>query len=330
MALSAMHLSRTTVPSSKGLAESYHGKCIHGLISIDPNSVLIERGVALAATCLLRSYEILDENEDPNRHLRGAYSFACQQQPILDSPLDRLRCLGFWNYLREDITFSLFRRCPLKMDLSTIHDVNPPTSDHDHLNAISLVLGRVVNAAIQENTEMSDGSWETLIAQVKVWSSRLPRHFEPFSRALVPGLTSLPSIRVLRHCHAAAWHYFSVCLSILILRTSSVQHLVEAKHLATRIVPRADVMDTKEEVLASLALGVCGIAFTSRDPSVLVNAYGPISFCSRYIVDHSARREVVNHLFATGRTTGWPVEQIISRLESSWEQHFQQLDQIRD
>ena len=60
MALSAMHMSKTATPSSRDVAEWYHGQCIRLLIDLDANDPRIERGVALAATCLLRSYEILD------------------------------------------------------------------------------------------------------------------------------------------------------------------------------------------------------------------------------------------------------------------------------
>jgi hypothetical protein len=65
IALSAMHVSQTTAPSARAIAETYHRRCIRQLIDLDPEDALIERGVALAVTCLLRSYEILaGEMED--------------------------------------------------------------------------------------------------------------------------------------------------------------------------------------------------------------------------------------------------------------------------
>lgn len=60
VALSAMHVSQTTAKTARRTAEAYHGSCIRQLISLDDNSVLLDNGVALAAACLLRSYEILD------------------------------------------------------------------------------------------------------------------------------------------------------------------------------------------------------------------------------------------------------------------------------
>jgi hypothetical protein len=59
MALSAMHVSQTTAPSARTVAETYHRRCVRYLINLNPDDELIEKGVALATTCLLRSYEIL-------------------------------------------------------------------------------------------------------------------------------------------------------------------------------------------------------------------------------------------------------------------------------
>jgi hypothetical protein len=61
IALSAEHVSQTTGSKpAKAMAEFYHGHCVHRLIQLDEKSELLRNGVALAAACLLRSYEILD------------------------------------------------------------------------------------------------------------------------------------------------------------------------------------------------------------------------------------------------------------------------------
>lgn len=59
IALSAMHASKTTVGSLHATAELYHRNCVRLLISLEEDHQLVRRGVALAATCLLRSYEIM-------------------------------------------------------------------------------------------------------------------------------------------------------------------------------------------------------------------------------------------------------------------------------
>jgi hypothetical protein len=60
IALSAMHLCKTAASSLRATAELYHGQCVKLLIALDEGDHVMTNGVALAATCLLRSYEILD------------------------------------------------------------------------------------------------------------------------------------------------------------------------------------------------------------------------------------------------------------------------------
>lgn len=61
LALSAVHISRTTAPSAKPAAEFYHGHCVRILIDLkDEEEIEVDtQGLALASVCLLRSYEIL-------------------------------------------------------------------------------------------------------------------------------------------------------------------------------------------------------------------------------------------------------------------------------
>ncbi|KAI1639291.1 hypothetical protein F4809DRAFT_158178 [Biscogniauxia mediterranea] len=305
MALSAMHMSKTATPSSRDVAESYHGQCIRLLIDLDANDPRIERGVALAATCLLRSYEILDGEDDPNRHLRGAYSLASRYHSLPFQLSGGLPASGFWNYLREDITFSLFGHCRLKIDLDSIPGVTHFPSDPDHLNAISLVLGRIINAAIETKTSINEATWENCLNLVINSYSGLPKHFRPYSRGAVMQLSTLPSVRMLRNCHA--------------IHSSNQSQLEMIKKTVTNIGDMPTDFVTKDDVLERLALEVCGMAFTSNEPAVLVNAFGPMSFCARHIRHESARREVIAHLSASKKVTGWPIQQIISSLQTSWE-----------
>lgn len=60
IALSAMHMCKTTASSFRSTAELYHLRCVKLIITIDEDDAVMAGGVALAATCLLRSYEILD------------------------------------------------------------------------------------------------------------------------------------------------------------------------------------------------------------------------------------------------------------------------------
>jgi hypothetical protein len=60
LALSAIHVANTITPSARAAAEFYHGCCIRQLISLSDDDLPGLAGIALATTCLLRSYEILD------------------------------------------------------------------------------------------------------------------------------------------------------------------------------------------------------------------------------------------------------------------------------
>lgn len=356
MALSAMHVSNTvttaspkrTASSAREVAEFYHGCCIRLLIGLHESDQRLEGGVALAATCLLRSYEILDTGQDvdPNRHLRGAYSLASfpfqyHQSSISTILLDRgLFAAGFWNYLREDITFSLFRRCPLKIDLDLLippfssvlsSSGHPLSDDEDHLNAISLVLGRIINAAFVPGGDsqsnglgMKNDTWAVLLDLVKSWRAELPLHFQPFSSANVASITALPSVRLLQDCHAACHHYCLISLMILLAEEgeqspSSPMKVQKLRSLLRVMASEGLALDAEsDDLLEQLALQICGIAFSVGTSAVLVNAFGPISYASRWIRSPAARNEVAANLLVCKRSTGWPVERLVADMRSSW------------
>ncbi|KAI0112016.1 hypothetical protein GGR51DRAFT_53097 [Nemania sp. FL0031] len=319
IALSAMVISRTTAPSARAVAETYHTRCIRDLIDLDSEDVLIKKGVALAATCLLRSYEILSEGRDPNRHLKGAFSLASQFQNYLDGPSRGLLHSGFWNYLREDITFSLFGNCPLKIDLDPIPKLCNISSDQDHLNAISLVLGRIINAMIGSTTESAEDTWELMWSYVKDRLSDLPAHFEPFSRASnLTSLSRLPALHMLKACHAASRHYCLVSIAVLAIYAPSSLQIDELASFVSSLGFLIGTITTREDLLEHIGLEICGIAFTSSEPPVLVNSFGPISYCAKHLRAEASQQQVVRHLTVSRKATGWPIEQIISDLQQHW------------
>ncbi|TEA13803.1 hypothetical protein C8034_v004168 [Colletotrichum sidae] len=276
IAVAAVHTSQTTAPSAKPAAEFYHGHCVRLLIELtdgvgDGSSA---DGFVLASVCLLRSYELLSEEVDPNRHLRGAYSLAAYRNPVTDHQASGFRAAGFWNYLREDITFSLFQRCPLKMDLE---QVPPPTrhdTDQGYLNTVSLILGRVINACFAGPVTTEE--WRLLLGMLRDWMSHLPARFLPYSREDRGLSLALPSVWMLQDCHAAALHYQLVSLTLLCLHSPSDC----ASEMRAFIDGSMEQNATKENVLENLALEICGAAFTSNNPSVIINAFGPMAFCT--------------------------------------------------
>lgn len=59
LAFAAIHKCRTGQSALKELADGYHNRCLRLLIGLRQSDEALSDGTALAATCLLRSYEIL-------------------------------------------------------------------------------------------------------------------------------------------------------------------------------------------------------------------------------------------------------------------------------
>ncbi|KAM0306510.1 hypothetical protein ACHAPM_001081 [Fusarium culmorum] len=286
-----MHTCKTSSPSFRKVAEFYHHRCVRLLITLSEGNQLITRGIALAATCLLRSYEILDGDVDPNMHLRGAYSMASLHDVLSGNLRAGLLGAGFWNYLREDITFSLFEKCPLKMNLESTLLFTPHESDQDYLNSVTLILGKGINMAYSQDTDAL--RWRQITESLKDWRRACPDHIEPFSRE-----------------STAIRHYSLVTMTFICL------------HGQLEAPDDLDTLDleasSKEEMLEKLATEICGIAFTAKVPSVLVNAFGPIAFCARFIRHGAMQQEAIRQLLACKSSIGWPVERLIKGLEAHW------------
>ncbi|KAM0561241.1 hypothetical protein ACHAPJ_003119 [Fusarium lateritium] len=76
--------------------------------------------------------------------------------------------------------------------------------------------------------------------------------------------------------------------------------------------------ESQDHLLEVFALEICGIAFTAKTPSVLVNAFGPIAYCARFIRGEASQQELVRQLLACKSSIGWPVERLIGDLKTSW------------
>jgi Fungal Zn(2)-Cys(6) binuclear cluster domain len=198
IAFAGIYMHRTSA-FPKSYADSFHGRCLNLLIALSGEDEAIRDGTALASTCLLRSYEILMyEDEDPNRHLFGA-STLVPHMPQLDD--HSLLASGFWNYLREDITYSLIHQCPLKIQIEPV--VVQAAADDEFANSITLLLGRTVNSFFgQEQVD--------LLAEILEWRLKFGR--EPFSR-IEDGV--FPAPKCLKDCQVAALHYYHVALCML-------------------------------------------------------------------------------------------------------------------
>ena len=294
IAFAAIHLSKTKAASFRSIAETYHEKCIQLLIGLSEDDVAAEDGITLAAVCLLRSYEILGEDFDPNRHLSGAFALAVIRSHSLQQV--SLARAGFFNFMREDITYSLINRCPLKIDVESLRFFEA-TDDEDQLNKATLFLGKAINQAF--GTSTSGGGAEAILEDFNKWIRGLPVQFTPyFDTGTERAMTSFPKIMMLRTCHVATLQYCCVTSAVL-----------ESK------MPTSD--DFKDR-LHTYAIRICGLAFTSESPAVVVNSFGPISFSCQFLQGKPLQLDLIRRLHACRKETGWPVQRIISDLKQCW------------
>ncbi|RMZ10463.1 hypothetical protein D0860_03830 [Hortaea werneckii] len=294
IAFAAIHLSRTKAPSLQARAERHHARCVQLLIELSGEQVKALGGIALASVCLLRSYEILAEDFDPNRHLSGAYALAASQGLDLSAP-SILRA-GFFNYLREDITFSLITRQPLKLDSKRLDIEYDPVTDEDQLNVATLHLARIVNTAF--GGQLTADNSHVLESRLEQWHDSLPAHFRPYHDSAEGSGSVFPTVRMLAECHASVAHYYLVAKSIV------------AMHQAQEGSVRAD--------LHCWAVRLCGIAFSYDTPAVIVNWFGPVSYCGRYLQDESLQTDLIRRLQSYKKDTGWPVQRFIDDLKKHW------------
>lgn len=182
-------------------------------------------------------------------------------------PEEPLLRAGLWNYLREDITFSLINECPLKVDIGRIHV--ELRRDDDYANQITLILTRVINAAFVTSQEIP----EELRVALQGWRSQLPFHAYHESDGGV-----FPRIQMVQDCHGEPCNV-SRCLAL----TASVAAL-QYWHVAMILLTRE-----KDNENEAHARAICGMAFSAASDSVVVNSYGPICYSefSRILRDGS-------------------------------------------
>lgn len=208
---------------------------------------------------------------------------------------------GFFNYLREDITFSLMNRRTLKIDLANMQIPDKAVDDEDQLNIAALYLAEAINFRFDPEAIPSAG--KILLDRFDGWRISLPEQFKPFydssGGVITPGV--FPTIRLLRDCHVAVAQYCHVTRSLLHGCTES---------------------DWSQEGLQSVqngeAVRLCGLAFTSNSPAVLVNSFGPISYCGRHIQGQALQIDLIRRLYSCGKETGWPVQRMIEGLQHYW------------
>ncbi|KAK7994196.1 nucleoside-diphosphate-sugar epimerase [Apiospora arundinis] len=333
IALSCCHWAKVTGDALDNAALSFYGACIKDLLEAltmgtSGSFTIGFSGELLAASCILRSYEILSDNmQSSQSHLLGAYSFLATVQ--VDFSTWNLFQAGFWNYLREEITVGLAYHRTVRIPSQTLGSLRDRIlrgfiGDDMWANLIAYLLARIMNfsfaqAQHQQTSEEMAGSidphervreaqWMELRSDLALWTSNLPASFEPFSRA--PKHDNVfPSEWATRPWHVGALQYASVAEMLLILSRPDSTSQSPTDHKFPLSRGRAQ----------QLAVRVCGLAFTNDSLAAVVNAFGPLIFCGHFLSSSEHRAALVKMLLSFSERTAWPVSDSVKQLRDCWD-----------
>ncbi|KAI9729384.1 MAG: hypothetical protein M1834_006908 [Cirrosporium novae-zelandiae] len=310
IAFSASHWSIEDL--APPLAQAFHTACVKDLLAVMRNPHE-SHGDYLAATCLLRSYEILNGDTRGNqRHLLGAYSFAVTGN--IDLSTWGLLQAGVWNYLREEITVGLECRRPVRIS-TDFPDFQPDANVQDDMkaNLITYILARIINFCFHGHHDSPlpiqkerIAEWEGLRMKLTLWTQNLPSSFEPISTACATE-NLFPSFWMLAPWHVSSLQYASIAEILLALYDPLYQESLEPS-----------IRQVSLDFIQEHVLRVCGLAWTNKDVAARVNAFGPLSFCGRYLIHKDQQQFLEKMLLDFTVDTAWPVHCIISDLKECW------------
>lgn len=168
---------------------------------------------------------------------------------------------GFFNYLREDITFSLMNRRVLKTDLAGVDIPDNAIDDEDRLNIAALYLAEAINIVFRK--PIDPDRLHKFSARYSLWEAAKPSQSAPYYDSSDETFGPVfPTIRLLRDCHVAVAQYSILVRSLMLEAEPQSDISRKLQHNATRL---------------------CGMAFTSDSPAILVNSFGPVSYCGRHV-----------------------------------------------
>ncbi|KAH8702043.1 hypothetical protein BGW36DRAFT_336426 [Talaromyces proteolyticus] len=300
-------------------AEFYHLQSIQKLIVItDDLNSFHHDGATLAATCLLRSYEILAQNVTSQSHLLGSSSFLQDQQINLTT--SDLFSAGFWNYLREDITVALIEKRRLKIDLEGIQ-IPYASRDDERANLISLFLGKAINICF--GAPPATDQLRELETEVSRWKDSLPVSFDPIlSQNQTDKVDSFPVLWLFHGWHIAALQYYHTLKVIFSLASLTSIHDSRSDPSSDNIFHRAShLLESTPSILDKIdyhVTQICALAISNDCDAARVNAFGPVAFCGPYLRNEQKRARLVDELRIWAERTGWPTESILQVLQSAW------------
>ncbi|KAI9709537.1 MAG: hypothetical protein M1820_003297 [Bogoriella megaspora] len=278
-----------------------HNACLKDLIPALQSFNPSQQADYLAATCLLRSYEILNGGPKMQEHLFGAPSLPISAS--IDLTTWGLAQAAFWNYLRQDITIALESQHPLHIPIRTSDSTptNMTGQPHDNSNTITFLLAKAINLHFRPSHSPHEDSdqWHTLNSELSTFQSHLPSTFTPLPRPSPNPSSLFPPLPLLRPYQISTLQYLHTTLLLLALSSPT---------------PAPDLASTLE----SHALHTIGLSASNPCIAAKVNAFGPLIFCGRYLRSVEQREALRELLARMAEETGWNVEGRLRELSRGW------------
>ncbi|RMX76400.1 hypothetical protein D0869_10757, partial [Hortaea werneckii] len=269
-------------------------------LNLDPKDALREAEVARFFHHYVSNLASWYDLSDSVRHFSRHVPYEALSQPLLFNALIAFAAIHLSRTKVPSLQARAERhhaRCvQLLIDLSSEQVKALGGTALAALNMATLQLARIVNAAF--------GGWLTaenchaFESRLEKWHDSLPAHFRPYHDSVEGSGSVFPTVRLLAECHASVAHYYLVAKSIV------------AMHQAEEASAQAN--------LHCWAVRLCGIAFGYDTPAVIVNWFGPVSYCGRYLQSELLQTDLVRKLQSYKRETGWPVQRFVEDLKRHW------------
>ena len=293
-------------------ADYFHHKCVKDMIPLLKDTNGVYDGKLLAATVILRMYEMLEaSSEDLERHLLGSSSLIRLEG--YSESWDPLRKAAFWVYLRQDILWAeKNRRCTIvNLDECFVEGLSlfSDASDDTWANRMYYLLAKVINLCYRHETISSVG-WHLLLHDLESWREQLPPSFEPYFY-LNPDTDEsnpFPAVWLLCDWHVSAIQSFHMAKVLLLLHypimLKGIQGLIQMRKF-------------EEEILENAQM-VCGISVTNKCESALISATQQLTIAGSCLTNTEQRLKVIKVLKDLETKTSWPVMACIENLRKDW------------
>ncbi|KAI9753811.1 MAG: hypothetical protein M4579_004992 [Chaenotheca gracillima] len=297
------------------LADFYYHECLTSMIPMLQDLEVATDGKLLAATVILRMYEMLGPTgNDPQQHLIG--SCALVELPSHNETDDGLRQAAVWIYLRQDTQMAERHRRQTILDLNNCFfrgfDTTCPTDDDMWANRMVWTHARVINYCFGPESERSMNGWESLSAEVDRWRRLVPSSFTPlyYDDHASEGGNPFPSIWLLGESQVLGLQSYHMARVLLNLHRPEVAFGGIEKYQFRRAQEAELIHDVRH---------VCGISVSNRCEAARIHASEQLAICGQVLETGRQRSDLLAVLRKIQDDTGWPTKKLVTSLSQYWD-----------